>query len=265
MRSRNGKSGQLIFQGVLLLLVSLQMLWLLITGFASQLAKPEMIPVVWGFTLVLASMGFLSLRFGMLPGLKLRTGWTDTMLCFGVVASLLLVYVPLDHSGYASAQMLKAQGSNYFFNPANDPNQASLLQEFNSDTASRGMALAEKDSDGVMTITDEQFINMVDDLYIHADDFVGQKVRIKGFALRMPGFAPDELVVSRLIMSCCAADASAIGLMIKGDDAALFKDDDWLEVTGVIDILELDGERIPVILPDHAESVEHLETKYVYY
>lgn len=265
MRSRTGKGAQLIFQGFLLFLVGLQMAWLLINGYAYKLAKPEMLPVIFVFILMVLLLGAVSLYYGLKPGFKLRTSWSHTLLCFGVMVSVLLIYAPQDNSGYASAQMLKAQSSNYFFNASNDPNEVSLLETFNTETANKGMVMATKDAEGVMTITDEYFINMVDDLYIHVDDFVGQKVRIKGFALRMEGFSKDQLVVSRLIMSCCAADASAAGLMIKGPLAESFKDDDWLEVTGTIDVIEYDGDRIPVILLDSADPVEPLANKYVYY
>lgn len=265
MRSRTGKNGQLIFQGILLLLVATQMAWLLVKGFGNQLAKPEMIPIVWAFSLAIGFLGMVSLFYGTKPGLKLRTSFTQTLLCLGVLSSFMLVYTPLDSSGYATEQMLKAQSSNYFFNVSNDPAEATLLQEFNSQTASKGMINAPKDADGVMSVTDEYFISMVDDLYINVDDFVGQRVRLQGFALRMEGFSQDELVVSRLIMSCCVADASAVGLMIKGPEAEAFKDDDWLEATGTVDVIEYGGDRIPVLLIDSVKTIDPLENKYVYY
>jgi len=58
--------------------------------------------------------------------------------------------------------------------------------------------------------------------------------------------------VSRFILACCAADAYAVGMIVEPPAGASFKQNDWVQVSGPVDIVSFDGRNSPLI---HAESI----------
>lgn len=94
--------------------------------------------------------------------------------------------------------------------------------------------------------------------------FSGQEVDVIGFVYRDPRNADDQFWVSRFTVSCCVADATAIGLLVESDQAGNLNNDSWVRVTGRLGVGEFAGERLPVILPDTIESTEQPEHPYLY-
>jgi len=101
-----------------------------------------------------------------------------------------------------------------------------------------------------------------------ADDpvqhFAGQQADIVGFVYRDVRFAENQLMVARFTISCCVADASAIGLLVETPDAQEYPLDSWVRVKGTFTPGSLDGQPMPVLLPDEIEQVEQPELPYLY-
>ncbi|MCT0207445.1 TIGR03943 family putative permease subunit [Synechococcus sp. CS-1332] len=77
--------------------------------------------------------------------------------------------------------------------------------------------------------------------------FAGDPVRISGFVLPMEGEPPQ---LARLLVRCCLADASPVGLPVRWPaGAAPFPADQWLAIEGVMDLRPAPGggERLEVI------------------
>jgi putative membrane protein len=94
--------------------------------------------------------------------------------------------------------------------------------------------------------------------------FSGEEARVIGFVYRDDRFAADEFMVSRFVISCCAADAAPIGLLVRSPDGSQFGDDTWVQVTGTFESGQLDGETMPVLLADTIEPAEIPEQPYLY-
>ncbi|MGQ9903139.1 MAG: TIGR03943 family putative permease subunit [Anaerolineae bacterium] len=94
--------------------------------------------------------------------------------------------------------------------------------------------------------------------------FVGQEVDVIGFVYRDPRNASNQFWVSRFVVSCCVADASAIGLLVQADQASTLTLDSWVRVTGRLGLGEFAGERLPVIVPDTIEPTGQPEHPYLY-
>jgi hypothetical protein len=45
--------------------------------------------------------------------------------------------------------------------------------------------------------------------------FIGQEARLIGFVYRDDRFNGDEFMISRFVISCCAADAAPLGLVVR--------------------------------------------------
>jgi uncharacterized repeat protein (TIGR03943 family) len=94
--------------------------------------------------------------------------------------------------------------------------------------------------------------------------FAGKEADVIGFVYRDPRNGANEFWVSRFAVSCCVADASALGLLVKSDQAAQLQADSWVRVTGKFAVGEFAGEQLPVLIPDKIEPTEQPSQPYLY-
>ena len=94
--------------------------------------------------------------------------------------------------------------------------------------------------------------------------FDGQAVDVTGFVYRDPRNGPDQIWVSRFAITCCVADAAAVGLLVQTSDVANLKNDSWIHVTGKLQAGTFAGENVPVIIPAKIEPTDQPENPYLY-
>ncbi|MDX2100096.1 MAG: TIGR03943 family protein [Leptolyngbyaceae cyanobacterium bins.59] len=96
-------------------------------------------------------------------------------------------------------------------------------------------------------------------VYPEPDAYTGQKVKVQGFAVHPPQEQMPEqyLLISRFVITCCAADVYPVGLPVKlkGQRSA-FPADQWFEVEGQMITETLGGKRQLVI---HATSLKPIQ------
>ena len=66
------------------------------------------------------------------------------------------------------------------------------------------------------------------------------KVKLEGAALSHQSLANNEIVVYRMLISCCAADAVPLGVLVRLPPGIKVKAGEWVEVEGQISILDFD-------------------------
>ena len=85
-------------------------------------------------------------------------------------------------------------------------------------------------------------------VYPEPDAYTGQRVKVIGFVTPMPGWPPDLFMISRFVLTCCAADAYPVGLPVRLPAAVPAPaTDTWLEVSGTMTTASLDGKRQLVV------------------
>ena len=62
-----------------------------------------------------------------------------------------------------------------------------------------------------------------------------QKVGALGFVARPPKMPPDQFLLVRFLITCCAADATPVAVPVRWPDAATLKDNQWIKVFGQTD------------------------------
>ncbi len=67
------------------------------------------------------------------------------------------------------------------------------------------------------------------------EDILGEDVNLYGFVYKDETFPEDTILVSRLYISCCVADASVIGFHVKVEDAGEFEENEWIQVKGTVE------------------------------
>lgn len=94
--------------------------------------------------------------------------------------------------------------------------------------------------------------------------FDGEPADVIGFIYREPDYAPDHFVVARFTMSCCVADASAIGMAVYFDGADDIADGEWVRVSGDFLAGTFRGTATPILQATVVDIVDQPEHPYLY-
>ena len=64
-------------------------------------------------------------------------------------------------------------------------------------------------------------------------DRYGESITLEGFVTKEAS-EPDQILLTRYIVTCCVADATVAQVHIVGLDTSQYTDDEWLQVTGAV-------------------------------
>lgn len=96
--------------------------------------------------------------------------------------------------------------------------------------------------DGVIDIGERLFVTRITDIRLNADHYLGQSIRLEGMFSGV-FWGPTENYyhfVTRRSYGCCGDDGS-VGFEIYLGDFDPLPDNSWVEVTGVLERVELDN------------------------
>jgi uncharacterized repeat protein (TIGR03943 family) len=94
--------------------------------------------------------------------------------------------------------------------------------------------------------------------------FSGDEARLIGFIYRDERFGQAEFMVSRFVISCCAADAAPIGLLVNWPQAGSLAQDQWVEVKGHFEPGQFGGEKMPILKADSVSPIDIPDQPYLY-
>lgn len=94
--------------------------------------------------------------------------------------------------------------------------------------------------------------------------FDGQPVDVVGFVYREPSFGADRFMVARFTISCCVADAFALGIPVEAAGADAIADGAWVRIQGVLQAGDFNNQTLPIIRATSVEEVEQPEHPYLY-
>ena len=95
-------------------------------------------------------------------------------------------------------------------------------------------------------------------------EFSGESASVVGFVyhdLRLP---ENQFMVGRIAVTCCVADAFAIGMVVESPNAAEMIDNRWVHVEGIIDVTSVDGWDLPLILAEEITPTDAPPQPYIY-
>ncbi len=94
--------------------------------------------------------------------------------------------------------------------------------------------------------------------------FDGQAADVIGFVYSEPTYEKNTFMVARFAITCCVADATAIGLPVAWANAADLKQGQWIEVKGAFKLGKFGGSDMPVLQAESVDQVEQPEHPYLY-
>lgn len=115
-----------------------------------------------------------------------------------------------------------------------------------------------------------KFFEILVDTNEDLDRMLGEEVELIGFVFRDSDFTETRFVVSRLLITCCAADAQVVGLLCEWNESSKLEDDEWIKVSGIIESTTLYNEYLerdeilPLIKVTKLERIETCEDPYIY-
>lgn len=96
-------------------------------------------------------------------------------------------------------------------------------------------------------------------------EFNGQEANVIGFVYRDGRFDGTHFMVARFTLTCCVADALAIGVVVQTpEDSTDFATDTWVKVEGHFQETEFDGNVIPILYAEKITPVEQPDQPYLY-
>ena len=102
--------------------------------------------------------------------------------------------------------------------------------------------------------------NQTDDI----NSFNGKEANVVGFVYKEPTFPAGKLMVARFTVSCCVADAAAIGLPVEWAGAADLPADTWVQVTGTFQVGTFRDDTVPILQASSVEVVTQPAHPYLY-
>jgi uncharacterized repeat protein (TIGR03943 family) len=94
--------------------------------------------------------------------------------------------------------------------------------------------------------------------YPEPDAYRGQKMKIQGFAVHPPDLPDNYVLLSKFVITCCAADAYPISLPVElPGSRSQYPVDRWFEISGRAGVKELQNKRQVVVI---AKSVNPIPT-----
>ena len=175
--------------------------------------------------LILAGLGFLSL--GRLPSSKTKMATLPLyIMALPVIFGFFIPIKPL------SNEALQSKGVNMgFADLANQSEQDLIPSEMRTILDWVRLLKAENET----------------------PSFIGQEAKVVGFVFLDPRLEAHQFAVARFVIACCVADATAVAMVIDLPDQDLPPEGAWVEVSGTMDIINVEDEDIPLI---HATQIK---------
>lgn len=118
--------------------------------------------------------------------------------------------------------------------------------------------------DGTIVIDDSNFVKWIDAIYNNPLEYEGKKITVMGFVFKDKQFKDNEFVPARMVMTCCAADMTVIGLLARYSKAQELRENSWFKFSGTLVNSEFNGKYIPVINIETVERTAKPKNEYVY-
>ncbi len=103
-------------------------------------------------------------------------------------------------------------------------------------------------------------------VYPEPDAYTGQKAKVQGFVVYPPKLPEQYLLITRFVITCCAADAYPVSLPVKlaTGDRTSYPPDSWLEIEGQMLTETLDGKRQLTIQAKSLKTIPEPKNPYNY-
>jgi putative membrane protein len=207
--------------GLTMLAWALRIAFLLSRGTIYNYLHPKMLPFAFGAMVMFSILALERL-------LKLHTAHRDRQLRLGY----LIFMAPLLLSLTAGTQALGASAlSTRLLNTGTASTGQGKLQ-IQRNTRTVAQILEQTGHDDLLIFDSSVFAELFFDMAAEPQKYVGRLVEVTGFVHRAANLQNDQVFITRLLITCCAADSDPLGIMASGAALASLADNRWVTVRG---------------------------------
>jgi putative membrane protein len=94
--------------------------------------------------------------------------------------------------------------------------------------------------------------------------YLKQTASVIGFVYHDPRLGGSQFMVGRFAITCCVADAFAIGMAVDWPNSAALQENTWVNVKGPVEIITIEGRKVPLIRAETVKSVAAPKEPYLY-
>jgi putative membrane protein len=94
--------------------------------------------------------------------------------------------------------------------------------------------------------------------------FEGSEIQLIGFVYHNEEPETNHFMLGRYVVTCCVADAFAVGFNIEWPQSASIADNQWVEITGIIDSIDSNGQKPLHIRAYSVTEIDPLQQPYLY-
>ncbi|NPV77732.1 MAG: TIGR03943 family protein [Anaerolineae bacterium] len=95
------------------------------------------------------------------------------------------------------------------------------------------------------------------------DEYAGESADVTGFVYRDPRLKPGEFMIGRFMLTCCVADALAVGMVVSSPEADELSENSWVRVQGEVYAYWLGEQKIPAISAVSIAPIPEPEQPYL--
>ncbi len=120
-------------------------------------------------------------------------------------------------------------------------------------------------TDNTIVMNEENFSAWLAELYTNVEAWEGKHIRFTGSVWKnAKTFTNNEFALVRMMMVCCAADMEPAGILVRWDKADTLKEDEWVEITGIVAKTPYGETYDPVVVAEAAHKVSPPKQTYIY-
>jgi uncharacterized repeat protein (TIGR03943 family) len=94
--------------------------------------------------------------------------------------------------------------------------------------------------------------------------YIGKQVDVSGFIFPRDQSDSGHFTVARFIVTCCAVDATPVGLLVAGKWQDGFSQNDWVRVEGTFALQEVAGQEELVVVAENITIVPEPAIPYIF-
>lgn len=116
----------------------------------------------------------------------------------------------------------------------------------------------------VIEVRTDIYMEILTTIVTFQDQFAGKEIELTGFVYREKNLDKNQLVVGRIAVQCCTADATPYGVLTEFPEASGFADDTWVKLKGTLGQTQYNGNTIIKVEVTESEVIPAPDNPYIY-
>lgn len=116
----------------------------------------------------------------------------------------------------------------------------------------------------ITEIKADNYTNILEAVHEDLNSYVGLRIKFSGYIYRLLDFDQNQFVLARnMVIDEGGTQTVVVGFLCNSKKAKDFENEDWVEITGVIQKGKYHNQEIPIIEIDEIKKVDEPEESFV--